>query len=155
ALQQENISYVVTPYGAHAQMIFSIVGKHVDVVITKDSDLIPFGCPRGAMGGKRGQIYVVSDSTDGDHVKPPPETLLLRFTDGLMGVTEGSTTVTNFYFTEPDKVMLLGHSDDFLANAGMHRFYDHVLGNSLNGAANLRQEAYARLSDKEGIEKAQ
>nr|GEV91101.1 embryogenesis-associated protein EMB8-like [Tanacetum cinerariifolium] len=33
------------------------------------------------------------------------------------------------------------------------RFYDHVLGNSLNGAANLRQEAYARLSDKEGIEK--
>nr|GFC20220.1 embryogenesis-associated protein EMB8-like [Tanacetum cinerariifolium] len=35
----------------------------------------------------------------------------------------------------------------------IQRFYDHVLGNSLNGAANLRQEAYARLSDKEGIEK--
>ncbi|GKB25887.1 hypothetical protein Tco_0865288 [Tanacetum coccineum] len=42
------------------------------------------------------------------------------FTDGLMGLTEGSTAVTNFYFTEPDKVMLLRHSDDFLANARMH-----------------------------------
>ncbi|PWA72662.1 pectin lyase fold/virulence factor, AmbAllergen [Artemisia annua] len=44
-----------------------------------------------------------------------------RFTDGLADITEGSTamTVTNFYFTEYDKVMLLGRSDDFLANAGM------------------------------------
>ncbi|PWA72459.1 pectin lyase fold/virulence factor, AmbAllergen [Artemisia annua] len=38
-------------------------------------------------------------------------------------ITEGSTavTVTNFYFTEHDKVMLLDHLDDFLANAGMQK----------------------------------
>ena len=43
-----------------------------------------------------------------------------RFTDGLVDITEGPTAVTvnNFYFTEHDKVMLLGHSND-LANAGM------------------------------------
>ena len=39
----------------------------------------------------------------------------------MVDITEGSTamTVTNFYFTEYDKVMFLGHSDDFLANAEM------------------------------------
>ncbi|PWA50878.1 pectin lyase fold/virulence factor, AmbAllergen [Artemisia annua] len=44
-----------------------------------------------------------------------------RCTDGLVDITEGSTavTVSNSYFTEHDKVMLLGHSDDFLADAGM------------------------------------
>ncbi|KAL8218279.1 hypothetical protein R6Q57_021652 [Mikania cordata] len=44
-----------------------------------------------------------------------------RCTDGLVDITEGSTavTVTNSYFTEHDKVMLLGHSDDYLADAGM------------------------------------
>ncbi|KAL4575244.1 hypothetical protein LXL04_022086 [Taraxacum kok-saghyz] len=44
-----------------------------------------------------------------------------RCTDGLVDVTEGSTavTITNCYFTEHDKVMLLGHSDDYLADAGM------------------------------------
>lgn len=44
-----------------------------------------------------------------------------RCTDGLVDVTEGSTavTITNNYFTDHDKVMLLGHSDDYLADAGM------------------------------------
>nr|XP_043618348.1 probable pectate lyase 18 [Erigeron canadensis] len=44
-----------------------------------------------------------------------------RCTDGLVDITEGSTavTVTNSYFTDHDKVMLLGHSDDYLADAGM------------------------------------
>ncbi|KAJ9553692.1 hypothetical protein OSB04_017737 [Centaurea solstitialis] len=44
-----------------------------------------------------------------------------RCTDGLVDVTHGSTavTITNCYFTDHDKVMLLGHSDDFLADAGM------------------------------------
>ncbi|XP_076952269.1 putative pectate lyase 18 [Bidens hawaiensis] len=44
-----------------------------------------------------------------------------RCTDGLVDITHGSTavTVTNSYFTDHDKVMLLGHSDDFLADAGM------------------------------------
>ncbi|XP_071715186.1 exonuclease 1 [Rutidosis leptorrhynchoides] len=45
-LKQENISYVVAPYEADAQMTFLAVSKYVDAVITEDSDLIPFGCPR-------------------------------------------------------------------------------------------------------------
>ncbi|KAF6171500.1 hypothetical protein GIB67_018024 [Kingdonia uniflora] len=41
--------------------------------------------------------------------------------DGLIDVTEGSTAVTisNNYFTNHDKVMLLGHSDKFEADSGM------------------------------------
>ncbi|CAI9292887.1 unnamed protein product [Lactuca saligna] len=45
-LKQEQISYVVAPYEADAQMTFLALSKHVDAVITEDSDLIPFGCPR-------------------------------------------------------------------------------------------------------------
>ncbi|KAF8035230.1 hypothetical protein BT93_C1296 [Corymbia citriodora subsp. variegata] len=42
-------------------------------------------------------------------------------TDGLIDVTEGSTavTITNNMFTRHDKVMLLGHSDDFTADTQM------------------------------------
>ncbi|KAB1221463.1 Exonuclease 1 [Morella rubra] len=45
-LKQENVAYVVAPYEADAQMTFLAVSKQVDAVITEDSDLIPFGCPR-------------------------------------------------------------------------------------------------------------
>ncbi|XP_057992784.1 exonuclease 1 [Hevea brasiliensis] len=45
-LKQENVSYVVAPYEADAQMTFLAVSKQVDAVITEDSDLVPFGCPR-------------------------------------------------------------------------------------------------------------
>ncbi|KAL7129778.1 hypothetical protein ABFS83_13G090700 [Erythranthe nasuta] len=45
-LKRENVSYVVAPYEADAQMTFLALGKHVDAVITEDSDLIAFGCPR-------------------------------------------------------------------------------------------------------------
>ncbi|XP_061983415.1 exonuclease 1 isoform X1 [Populus nigra] len=45
-LRQENVSYVVAPYEADAQMTFLSVSKQVDAVITEDSDLIPFGCHR-------------------------------------------------------------------------------------------------------------
>lgn len=38
--------YVVAPYEADAQMTFLAISKRVDAVITEDSDLIPFGCPR-------------------------------------------------------------------------------------------------------------
>lgn len=40
------MSYVVAPYEADAQMTFLALNKHVDAVITEDSDLIAFGCPR-------------------------------------------------------------------------------------------------------------
>ncbi|KAL5716507.1 Rad2 nuclease [Ranunculus cassubicifolius] len=45
-LKKENVDYVVAPYEADAQMTFLALSKRVDAVITEDSDLIPFGCPR-------------------------------------------------------------------------------------------------------------
>ncbi|KAJ8436162.1 hypothetical protein Cgig2_025329 [Carnegiea gigantea] len=41
--------------------------------------------------------------------------------DGLIDCTEGSTaiTISNCYFSHHDKVMLLGHSDDYSADRGM------------------------------------
>ncbi|XP_020204265.1 exonuclease 1 [Cajanus cajan] len=45
-LKQENVQYVVAPYEADAQMTFLAISGQVDAVITEDSDLIPFGCPR-------------------------------------------------------------------------------------------------------------
>ncbi|XP_073225593.1 exonuclease 1 isoform X2 [Cicer arietinum] len=45
-LKQENVQYVVAPYEADAQMTFLAISRQVDAVITEDSDLIPFGCPR-------------------------------------------------------------------------------------------------------------
>ncbi|CAL0306483.1 unnamed protein product [Lupinus luteus] len=45
-LKRENVQYIVAPYEADAQMTFLAITKQVDAVITEDSDLIPFGCPR-------------------------------------------------------------------------------------------------------------
>ncbi|KAJ8761987.1 hypothetical protein K2173_006589 [Erythroxylum novogranatense] len=45
-LKQEDVSYIVAPYEADAQMTFLAVNRQVDAVISEDSDLIPFGCPR-------------------------------------------------------------------------------------------------------------
>ncbi|KAK4440107.1 Exonuclease 1 [Sesamum alatum] len=45
-LKQENVSYIVAPYEADAQMTFLALSKQVEGVITEDSDLIAFGCPR-------------------------------------------------------------------------------------------------------------
>ncbi|KAH7283719.1 hypothetical protein KP509_34G020500 [Ceratopteris richardii] len=50
-----------------------------------------------------------------DHVS------LARCTDGLLDATRGSTaiTVSNSYFTQHNKVMLLGHSDSYVADKSM------------------------------------
>nr|GMD09142.1 exonuclease 1 isoform X1 [Ipomoea batatas] len=45
-LKRENVQYVVAPYEADAEMTFLAVSKQVDAIITEDSDLIAFGCPR-------------------------------------------------------------------------------------------------------------
>ncbi|KNA21532.1 hypothetical protein SOVF_042330 [Spinacia oleracea] len=45
-LRRESVCYIVAPYEADAQMTFLAVTKQVDAVITEDSDLIAFGCPR-------------------------------------------------------------------------------------------------------------
>jgi exonuclease-1 len=40
------VEYIVAPYEADAQMAFLALHGHVDLVITEDSDLIPYGCPQ-------------------------------------------------------------------------------------------------------------
>lgn len=45
-LRQENVQYVVAPYEADAQLVFLALNRHVDFVITEDSDLIVYGCPQ-------------------------------------------------------------------------------------------------------------
>jgi len=45
-LRQENVEYVVAPYEADAQMAFLARNGHVDLVITEDSDLIAYACPK-------------------------------------------------------------------------------------------------------------
>ncbi|KAJ8431696.1 hypothetical protein Cgig2_006552 [Carnegiea gigantea] len=45
-LKREGVDYIVAPYEADAQMAFLAITKQVDAVITEDSDLIAFGCPR-------------------------------------------------------------------------------------------------------------
>lgn len=48
-LRQENVQYVVAPYEADAQLVFLALNRHVDFVITEDSDLIVYGCPQVAL----------------------------------------------------------------------------------------------------------
>ena len=43
-LQREQVPYIVAPYEADAQLAFLSIQGHADVVITEDSDTIPFGC---------------------------------------------------------------------------------------------------------------
>ncbi|OAE29750.1 hypothetical protein AXG93_3884s1460 [Marchantia polymorpha subsp. ruderalis] len=45
-LQQEGVEYIVAPYEADAQMAYLALNDLVQVVITEDSDLIAYGCPR-------------------------------------------------------------------------------------------------------------
>ncbi|KAL7671696.1 hypothetical protein ACOME3_006599 [Neoechinorhynchus agilis] len=43
-LRDRNIDYLVAPYEADAQLAFLNISGIVDLVISEDSDLIPFGC---------------------------------------------------------------------------------------------------------------
>jgi exonuclease-1 len=45
-LRRMNIEFVVAPYEADAQMAYLYKEKYVSLVITEDSDLLPFGCER-------------------------------------------------------------------------------------------------------------
>lgn len=45
-LRREGIEYIVAPYEADAQLTYLSINNLVDAVITEDSDLIPYGCPR-------------------------------------------------------------------------------------------------------------
>ncbi|XP_071736855.1 embryogenesis-associated protein EMB8-like [Rutidosis leptorrhynchoides] len=66
--------------------------------------------------------------------------------DGIKVPLVGAVAISNPWD------LLIG--DRFFTRGIMQRFYNRVLGSSLKGAAKLHQEAYARLSDWEGIEKS-
>lgn len=46
ALKTAKVTYIVAPYEADAQMAFLALNGHVHAVITEDSDLLAYGCPR-------------------------------------------------------------------------------------------------------------
>ncbi|ONI09957.1 hypothetical protein PRUPE_4G020600 [Prunus persica] len=69
---------------------------------------ITVGHRRGCDGDATSHVWV-------DHC------FLARSSDGLIDVTHASTavTITDNYFSQHDKVMLLGHNDNFSADEGM------------------------------------
>lgn len=45
-LQSEGVEFIVAPYEADAQLAYLALNNLVDAVITEDSDLVVYGCPR-------------------------------------------------------------------------------------------------------------
>jgi exonuclease-1 len=45
-LREMKIDYIIAPYEADAQLAYLARKKIIDVVITEDSDLVLFGCPK-------------------------------------------------------------------------------------------------------------
>lgn len=45
-LKLQQVDFVVAPYEADAQMAYLAKQKEVSAVITEDSDLLAYGCPR-------------------------------------------------------------------------------------------------------------
>ncbi|XP_004298612.1 PREDICTED: exonuclease 1-like [Fragaria vesca subsp. vesca] len=43
---KEDVEFIVAPYEADAQLTYLAIKGKIDAVITEDTDLIPFGCPR-------------------------------------------------------------------------------------------------------------
>lgn len=46
ALKRKGVEFIVAPYEADAQLAYLAINNSVDVVITEDSDLLAYGCPR-------------------------------------------------------------------------------------------------------------
>jgi 5'-3' exonuclease len=46
ALQDNNVEYLVAPYEADAQLAYLATNGLVDAIISEDSDLLAYGCPR-------------------------------------------------------------------------------------------------------------
>lgn len=46
ALKAANVDFIVAPFEADAQMAYLAVNGLVHAVITEDSDMLPYGCPR-------------------------------------------------------------------------------------------------------------
>ena len=46
ALKEEGVEFLVAPYEADAQMAYLALHGNVDAVLTEDSDLLTYGCPK-------------------------------------------------------------------------------------------------------------
>lgn len=46
ALSRDGVEFIVAPYEADAQMAYMALSGDVDAVITEDSDLLAYGCPK-------------------------------------------------------------------------------------------------------------
>jgi len=85
ALRAEGVEYVVAPYEADAQMTYLAITGRVHAVITEDSDMLPYGCPRvGPPPPPTPHIHPYIMRTD-----TPPHTTR-RLSNGLCAVTGGS-----------------------------------------------------------------
>ena len=49
ALKDACVDFIVAPFEADAQMAYLAINGLVHAVITEDSDLLPYGCPRVSM----------------------------------------------------------------------------------------------------------
>ncbi len=45
-LKREGVEFIVAPYEADAQLAYLAISGDVDAVITEDSDLLAYGCPK-------------------------------------------------------------------------------------------------------------
>ena len=45
-LKEKSVEFIVAPYEADAQMAFLARNEYVHIVITEDSDMIAYRCPR-------------------------------------------------------------------------------------------------------------
>lgn len=46
ALKAAKVEFIVAPFEADAQMAYLAINGVVHAVITEDSDMLPYGCPR-------------------------------------------------------------------------------------------------------------
>lgn len=58
ALRHYGVAYVVAPYEADAQLAYLARTGVVELVISEDSDTIPYGCPQ--VGGGRECVVAMS-----------------------------------------------------------------------------------------------
>eukprot|EP00210_Caulerpa_lentillifera_P008109 g7743.t1 len=59
ALEKANIEFVVAPYEADAQMAYFAINNYVQAVITEDSDLLAYGCPKVLYKFKNGDCQEI------------------------------------------------------------------------------------------------
>ena len=53
ALKLDNVEFTVAPFEADAQMTYLAINEYVHAVITEDSDMLPYGCPRVCLRSRK------------------------------------------------------------------------------------------------------